>query len=701
MKFNSIPLLKVFVYFCITFNSISICAQIKASKEPGWVLNQEYKTSINIPLEEVAYGYVVLLADEQVQIPKQERYIRFVKKITDNIGIQEAAEIADSYDPKYQSIKFHEIKVIRNGEIIDKLDINNFQEIRRESSSESYIYDGRLTAMINLSDIRKGDILDYSYTITGFNPIHDGNFSGVFSLNNYVYINKSNIRLLSKDKLNFKLFNSDLKPSISSSNGLVEYRWLAENVQNVEMDFETPSWLIEHQNLFVSNYDSWQDVINWGIDIYKITDKTSPQLKAKIDDIKSNSPKDTDRIVATLEFVQNEIRYLGLEDGIGSYKPFSPNKVFDQRFGDCKDKSLLMVTMLNEMDIKAYPMLVNTLLGKSLPKVLPSPKIFDHVVVKVIDKSGYELYYDPTITNQKGRFNNIYFPNYEYGLVISEDSSQLEELQTFSDNLVEVFDEFDLEAVGKGATLKVKTVYYEYEADKMRYYYKNNSLSSIQKDYKDYYSNYYEDVEVIKPPEMKDDSINNKITVYEHYKLEDIWEEILNQDNNIGVTFMPTSISEILYIPTEKERSKEYGLYYPASKRHTIKVKLPQQWSIFPMDYSIASEDFYYEFEGDYNRLSKELVLMSYYKNQSSYVKPENFERYYNDIKKLENRIAYYIYTPKSFAASDSNIKEKNINSTQLASSVIKNIFLFLILPIIAILLIVLLIVLIKRKSKA
>ena len=399
--------------------------------------------------------------------------------------------------------------------------------------------------------------------------------------------------------------------------------------------------------------------------------------------------------------MQNEIRYLGLEDGIGSYKPFSPNKVFDQRFGDCKDKSLLMVTMLNEMDIKAYPMLVNTLLGKSLPKVLPSPKIFDHVVVKVIDKSGYELYYDPTITNQKGRFNNIYFPNYEYGLVISEDSSQLEELQTFSDNLVEVFDEFDLEAVGKGATLKVKTVYYEYEADKMRYYYKNNSLSSIQKDYKDYYSNYYEDVEVIKPPEMKDDSINNKITVYEHYKLEDIWEEILNQDNNIGVTFMPTSISEILYIPTEKERSKEYGLYYPASKRHTIKVKLPQQWSIFPMDYSIASEDFYYEFEGDYNRLSKELVLMSYYKNQSSYVKPENFERYYNDIKKLENRIAYYIYTPKSFAASDSNIKEKNINSTQLASSVIKNIFLFLILPIIAILIIVLLIVLIKRKSKA
>ena len=53
--------------------------------------------------------------------------------------------------------------------------------------------------------------------------------------------------------------------------------------------------------------------------------------------------------------MQDEVRYLGLENGISAYKPSSPNKVYNQRFGDCKDKSLLLVTMLNQMNIEAYP----------------------------------------------------------------------------------------------------------------------------------------------------------------------------------------------------------------------------------------------------------------------------------------------------------------------------------------------------------
>lgn len=659
-----------------------------------------YKTAANISSEEIAFGYVILLSDEQIHIPKQERYIRIVKKITDNVGIQEVAEIGDNYDPKYQTIRFHKINVIRNGEIINKLDINNFQEIRRESSSENYIYDGRLTAMTNLSDIRKDDVLDYSYTIIGFNPIHNGNFSAAFSLNSYVYMNKSNVRLLSHNDLEYKLFNSNLAPSKTITNGLKDYQWVSESVKNVELDYESPAWLIEHQNLLVSNYKTWANVIDWATNIYHVKDKISPELNAKIETIKSNSSKDYDRIVATLEFVQNEIRYLGLEDGIGSYKPFSPNQVFNQRFGDCKDKTLLMVTMLNAMKIEAYPMLVNTSLGKILPEVLPSPRIFDHVVIKVIDNSGHQLYYDPTITNQKGRFDKIYFPNYEYGLVIKEQNNDLEKLQNFSDNLIEVYDEFDLEAVGKGASLKVKTVYYEYEADKMRYYYKNSSLSTIKKDFKDYYSNYYENIEVVENPIIKDDSLSNEVTIYEHYKLKDIWEEVVTDGDDIGVTFTPTTIYDILIKPKERTRTKELALYYPATKRHTIKIKLPRAWNITPTDYNIYSKDFYYEFEGTYNRSSKELNLMSYYKNQSSYVKPENFEQYYKDITDLENRIAYYIHIPKSYAALNSNIEEKNLNSTELTSSVIKNIFLFLILPIIVILLIVLIIVIVRQTSK-
>ena len=688
----------IYIALCTYFNTIN--AQVKTSKEPNWVLNQDYKTTIDIALDEVDYGYVMLLADEQVHLPKQERYYRNVKKITDNLGIQHVAEVGDIYDPKYQTITFHKIDIVRNGEVINKLDVNNFQVIRRESNSENYIYDGRLTAITNLADIRKDDIVDYSYTITGFNPIHNGNFSGAFSLNNFIYINKSNIRILSNTDLDYKLFNSDLQPTVTSENGLKVYRWFAENIQNVEIDYESPSWLIEYQNLFVSDYKTWKNVIDWGTKLYHVKDKISPQLQAKINAIKSKSIEESDRIVAALEFVQNEIRYLGLEDGIGSYKPFSPNKVFEQRFGDCKDKTLLLVTILNAMDIEAYPMLVNSVIGKSIPEILPSPKSFDHVVVKATDKTGRDLYYDPTMTNQKGSYEKIYFPNYETGLVLKEGNFELEELQNFSDNLVEVFDEFKIDQLGKGATLKVTTIYYEYEADKMRNYYKNSSLTSIKSDFKDYYANYYEHIEPITDPIIEDDSLKNIITIYENYELQDIWSEVVTDGDDISVTFTPSAIYDILIMPTEKERKKEFALYYPATKRHTINIKLPRAWNISSSDYNIYSKDFYYEFEGNYKRATNELNLMSYYKNQSSYVKPENFKQYYKDIKDLENRISYYISVPKSYAASDSNIRQKNSNSTQLASDVLKNLFLFLVLPIIVILVIILLIVLIVKNSK-
>ena len=83
--------------------------------------------------------------------------------------MQAGSSINILYDPSYQKLELNSIVVIRNGKIIDKLNSSNFQLIRKELNSESYIYDGSLSAISNLSDIRVNDIIDYSYTIKGYN----------------------------------------------------------------------------------------------------------------------------------------------------------------------------------------------------------------------------------------------------------------------------------------------------------------------------------------------------------------------------------------------------------------------------------------------------------------------------------------------------------------------------------------------------
>jgi transglutaminase-like putative cysteine protease len=112
---------------------------------------------------------------------------------------------------------------------------------------------------------------------------------------------------------------------------------------------------LPYQNLFVTDFKTWDAVVDWALNIYEDNVVLSKKLKAKIEYIKNSSKYEGERITATLKFVQDEIRYLSLESGIGAYKPFSPNKVLQQRFGECKDKSWLMVAMLRNMGIKAYP----------------------------------------------------------------------------------------------------------------------------------------------------------------------------------------------------------------------------------------------------------------------------------------------------------------------------------------------------------
>ena len=80
-----------------------------------------------------------------------------------------------------------------------------------------------------------------------------------------------------------------------------------------------------------------------------------------------------------IDYVQDDIRYMGIETGIGSIKPMPPEQVVKQRYGDCKDKSLLLVSLLKKAGIvKAYPVLLNTFLQHKIDRDFPSNEVSNH-----------------------------------------------------------------------------------------------------------------------------------------------------------------------------------------------------------------------------------------------------------------------------------------------------------------------------------
>lgn len=94
-------------------------------------------------------------------------------------------------------------------------------------------------------------------------------------------------------------------------------------------------------------------------------------------------------------WIQDHIRYVAFEDGLGGYIPRPSNAVFTKRYGDCKDKAALMQYMLKQCGIQSNLVWIGT---RDIPytyEQLPLMQSSNHMILaKKID--GNWNFYDAT-----------------------------------------------------------------------------------------------------------------------------------------------------------------------------------------------------------------------------------------------------------------------------------------------------------------
>lgn len=111
------------------------------------------------------------------------------------------------------------------------------------------------------------------------------------------------------------------------------------------------------------------------------------------------------RLASLLGFVRSKLRYVAAESGIDGHRPTPPQEVMERGWGDCKDKALLLIALLRESGIDAWPALIRLGSGDRIDAEFPSPFQFNHVIVAVAAQgiaaaddpvSGGYLFVDPT-----------------------------------------------------------------------------------------------------------------------------------------------------------------------------------------------------------------------------------------------------------------------------------------------------------------
>lgn len=579
-------------YLVVFFACVGGYAQkIPVSPAPSWVKVIPYSMEVS-DTTNTSGGYYDLLYEEQNNLKTREAYYHYAQKILSEKGLETNSSISETYDPTFQTLTFHSIVIHRNGERINKLATNEFQVLRREENLDRLIYDGSLSAIYNVTDLQVGDVLEYSFTYKGWNPAFGNNFIGSFRLNYGVPVGKLYERIIAEPNryLNFSYENQAQQPVVSEAGGNKYYEWSLEKVPALQYEDGTSSWFEPYNRVDISSFKSWEEVAQWAHRLYASSPVSSPALDAKITDLKKISNKE-EMLRACIEFVQDEVRYLSFSEGIHGYKPHPASKVFEQRFGDCKDKSVLLSYMINRLGFASSAVLVHASKGRKLNEKIPSPIQFNHCIANfVYNDSTYWV--DPTMSLQRGPLKKRNFPNYHFGLAILESEKGLTVIPEYKGiSKIEYEETFDVAEVGTSAKLHVKTTYYGDEANSIRDQFKANSLATQSKNYLNFYANDYPEIKSVNAIKYSDNQKENVFVTEEEYSIDPFWQYDSAQ-SKYSVEIYPRSIGSYLTKPSTKIRTMPYGIAYPLNISQRTILNMPEEWTATDTEKSIRSAGF-------------------------------------------------------------------------------------------------------------
>ena len=541
---------------------------------PEWVQPLEIPEPSERRLTQIKGGIYYLLADAQTRWEPGQltRYWRSVTKIVDRSGLEDAASFDESFDPATQQIFLHSIVVRRGDETIDLTRSTEFKTLQRETELESGILNGELTVQAYLEDVRVGDVVDYSFSITSKPKIFADDFASEAYTQWSVPLGVKRVRVTGPSNRPLQISaNSEFPQPVRTDapDGFTTYEWLLKDPDPIAYEDDVPDWRMQRGTLQVASFESWQQVADAEIGLYDAGGDLPPTFAAKVDAIAAQYTDPEDRLTEAFRLVQDEIRYVGLESGLGAFVPRPTSLVVSRGFGDCKDKTLLLLTALRRLRIEAHPALTDIEEARRLPHVLPSPYQFDHVIV--LAKIGERDYWlDPTGTHQGGRGQSIVAPNYGFALPLLPHGSTLREIKQEDQRtpLMETVETYQFDGGDPALKLTVQTTYRKDEADTIRRDFASQSLDQISKQYQRYYGEAYPGIELSKPLQVDDDLDRNEVRVREYYRVS---KQAVDANQLLSAfRFRASTLTNSISLPSAQERQHEVKLPYPYFRRHTV-----------------------------------------------------------------------------------------------------------------------------------
>ncbi|MFC1808469.1 DUF3857 domain-containing protein, partial [Candidatus Omnitrophota bacterium] len=301
----------------------------------------------------------------------------------------------------YYNSAFEKIKKIEAKTILPDGTVEKAKQIQDFSTYAGLpVYSSSRVKVITMPSVVEDSIIDVKSTVKG-RKIFKGHFWEAWGFQNYVHVALSDFKITfpSEMKLFIEEFKIDSKPEITESKDgkYTTYYWSKEDMPAIEPEDYRPSISFIAPQVNISTIRSWEDLGSLINGLFKGKNSYNGKMKKIVHKLIEDKETDIAKLEAILKYMQDNFRYVSISFGAGSMEPHKATETFSNKYGDCKDQSVLLSSLLSIAGIESTYAVVHYDDYSPLYEA-PFPSIFHHVILKVHLKDQ-SLYVDPLIAN--------------------------------------------------------------------------------------------------------------------------------------------------------------------------------------------------------------------------------------------------------------------------------------------------------------
>jgi tetratricopeptide (TPR) repeat protein len=345
-------------------------------------------------------------------------------------------------------------------------------------------------------------------------------------------------------------------------------------VAAIQAEDGTPTDYAVYPRVDYSDDADWHEVAEWGTKLFNVDPTLGPDLEHRIDAWRASGLKGQELISGALSLVQDDVRYFSASLGENSHRPKVPARTWSDRAGDCKDKTALLVAILQRLGFDAKPALVSSTARNSLRDRLPAHNAFDHAIVR-LQLDGRTWWLDGTLTSQSTRLDTRALTPVDWALVVARETQALEAVKAspIDGDLVTYDHVWDTSDLSKPAHLQLTVTARDEVAEDYRAAIASGHLAELVDSITSHYRTRFQDYRQLGEPVVQDDRAENRLSAHIEGEVPLLGEL---HDGVLSVEVYPLRIMDSLATPDQLQRTMPWAYQPPRTLHERIHLIVPE-----------------------------------------------------------------------------------------------------------------------------